>query len=164
MAAARTFPYLALGSNPHSPPGRAADPNGLCPALDIRLIGRDGLEVPTRAVIDSGASASCFPIALADQLGIEISQCRETRAATAGGPALQYEWNGGLIADVAGQRLALRAIFAPTKVALLGRADFFDAFLVSFNHRERTFMLKRMSKGGMTAWRARSFVGRMLRI
>jgi hypothetical protein len=93
------------------------------------------------AVVDSGASCSCFPVTYAEELGIDLSDCEQRTGGTAGGPAEQYVWHEGLATEICGVAITLSAVFASTKVPLLGRDDVFRHFRVLFDERRRTFTL-----------------------
>lgn len=103
--------------------------------------GRDGSTLLTRAVVDSGASCSCFPLAFADRLGIDLSECETRTGGTAAGAAEQYVWPDGLPAIVAGVEVQLDCVFTATRVALLGRRDVFSLFRVCFDEQGQVFSL-----------------------
>jgi hypothetical protein len=102
------------------------------------------MRLPTPALVDSGADSSMFPLEFAHHLGIDLGSCRREECRTAGGSATQHIWEEGLDVVVQGinRTIHLGASFSETTVVLLGRADFFQAFRVSIDHRAQRFRLE----------------------
>jgi hypothetical protein len=99
--------------------------------------------VPVAAVVDSGADETLLPLQLAVELGLESDL--ETAGSAAGvastfatwrcrlairAQVLRYGLRGPEVAW--GPELLLRPVFAEPQVALLGRADFFPHFRITF--------------------------------
>lgn len=104
---------------------------GFAPFLSLELVGPNGRVVPVMALIDSGAAWSLLPVSLAEPLGIEEI------------PASDFNVPRATVhTKVAGTEFELHPAFAPVEFAVLGRADFFEHFIVSFNEKSRTFTLQ----------------------
>jgi len=85
-----------------------------------------------------------FPLAWAKQLGIDQADCRQENCNTVAGPTVQYIWDAGVDAEIQalGVKVHLNACFSEgLPIVLLGRHDFFQRFLVSFDQRAQTFTL-----------------------
>jgi hypothetical protein len=106
---------------------------------------KDGRILPAvRAIVDSGADQSLFPMVYMTPLGIEIADCQEIDDGQgAGGTTTYYYWPHGKIkARVGTWKMELAAWFSATKVPLLGREDFFAMFSsITFDQRTRTFTI-----------------------
>jgi hypothetical protein len=119
------------------------------PALPVRLHpATSGEPVDVIGLVDSGADCACFPLIWAEILGIDLAACTVRRGSTAGGASEQYHWPTGLRAEIVGVEMPLTAVFTATPVALLGRQDFFRAFRVDFDERNRVFQLTRYEEAG----------------
>lgn len=94
------------------------------------------------ALIDSGASASAFPIHWMAKLGIQEEECEPQRLVTAGGRATQQHYPPGVVAEILGRTVRLEANFLKAPVALLGRSDFFKRFRVTFDQRKGYFFVE----------------------
>jgi Aspartyl protease len=118
----------------------------LAPALSIKLLNvRTGNMSPaTRALVDSGADSSMFPLDWAARLGIDVqNDCVESENNTAGGKTKTYYYPPGIDAVVMGQKTHLYATFGATlDILILGREDFFARFKVSFDQQAKTFTLE----------------------
>jgi hypothetical protein len=81
---------------------------------------------------------------MAAQLGIMLNDgwCDKTTAETAGGAVECWVYKPGVKARIAGEEHHLKASFcAGLKIPLLGRRDFFTAYKVAIDQRERRFTL-----------------------
>jgi hypothetical protein len=93
-------------------------------------------------LLDSGASASLFPVGLMAPFGIAEADCVEIDGVTANGPCHYWHWQqGSLTTTVQGTEVHLAAMFGPTEQVLLGRGDFFTYFKVSIDQRSQSFRL-----------------------
>jgi hypothetical protein len=128
----QTYPYSALL------------PNGsIKPAVTVLLKSLDGaVEFPIYALPDSGADRSCFPKQWAKTLGIALADCASYPVNTGNGKGRHHEWDDGLKAVIAGREIELAAQFGNINVGVLGRADFFQAFRVTFDDRKRVTIIQ----------------------
>ncbi|MGH2974738.1 MAG: hypothetical protein ACRDLL_07720 [Solirubrobacterales bacterium] len=92
-------------------------------------------------LVDSGADCSCFPLAFAETLGIDLNDCPETSVHTGNGLASHYCAREPLRALIAEREVLLTASFGPVGVPVLGRDDFFSEFLVEVDHPQRLVVL-----------------------
>ncbi len=97
---------------------------------------------PIYAIPDSGADRSCFPKEWAAPLGIKLAECTKYPVHTGNGKTNHYEWGDRLKATIAGHEIELAACFGNIKVGILGRDDFFNEFLVRFDHRKRITIIR----------------------
>lgn len=61
---------------------------------------------------------------------------------TGNGKGRHHEWGDGLKAVIAGRKIELAAQFGNINVGVLGRADFFQAFRVTFDDRKRVTIVQ----------------------
>jgi hypothetical protein len=109
----------------------------------VLLRSLDGkTEFPIYALPDSGADRSCFPMAWAEPLGIVLGECDSHVVNTGNGKATHLEWTDGLKSAIAGREVLLDARFGNINVGVLGRDDFFQHFLVTFDDRRRVTILE----------------------
>jgi hypothetical protein len=127
-----TYPYSALL------------PNGsIKPAIPVLLKSLDGtVQFPIYALPDSGADRSCFPKTWAKPLGIVLADCDSYAVNTGNGKGRHQEWGEPLKAIVAGREIELAAQFGNINVGVLGRDDFFQEFLVTFDDRKRVTIIE----------------------
>ena len=100
-----------------------------------------------QAYVDSGASWSVFHLDVAQLLGIKLSQAKRRYIALGNGSVIpiylqhiKVRFAGMEFSAPAGFSDALRVGFN-----LLGRAGFFDRFLICFNDRARVLTATRLS-------------------
>lgn len=100
-----------------------------------------------QAYVDSGASWSIFHVDVAELLGIKLTHTKKRYMALGNGSVLpihlqhiKVRFAGMEFLAPAGFSDALRVGFN-----LLGRAGFFDRFLMCFNDRKRTLTASRLS-------------------
>lgn len=123
-------------------------PNGTearTPSIPITLSGKNG-KYDFIALIDSGADISALPKSLAELLDLDLSGEKE-EASGIGGivPAVQTS----LVVEL-GKSHEQYALQIPVKVILtdeefpilLGRAGFFDKFVITFNQKEEKIFIK----------------------
>ena len=136
-----SYPYLSYAGD------------GGSPSLEVTLLGTNGYEHQTLALIDTGAEWSILPTPLAVELGAELRSefCQPTHTQHAGGLSQVHWWSGA--SDVA-QREELRVRFgdfeAPLApilepgitVVVLGRTDFLASFLLTIDQRAQRFLLE----------------------
>ena len=127
-------------------------PNGTevkTPSIPVTLIGPIA-RYDFIALLDSGADVSVVPRALAELLGLDLSGKREESFGIGGiVSAVKTNLNIEL-----GKGHEHHFIQLPVKVILtdddfpilLGRAGFFDKFVITFNQREERILLKKIQK------------------
>jgi Aspartyl protease len=113
----------------------------------ITLFDQAGNALPAkfRALVDSGADTSMFPVALMDKLGISTSDCQTVSGRGAAGADDFLFWPGGVIkARLSRWNLELTAFFGNPAIPLLGRADFFVLFRrIVFDEQTKTFTIEK---------------------
>ncbi len=127
-------------------------PNGTevkTPSIPITLSGKNG-KYDFIALIDSGADISALPKSLAELLGLDLSGEKE-EASGIGGivPAIQTS----LVIEL-GKSHEQYTLQIPAKIiltdeefpVLLGRAGFFDKFVITFNQKEEKIFLKKVQE------------------
>ena len=115
------------------------------PSIPIILKGRESFE--TLALLDSGADISAIPKAIADILGLDLSSKRSP-AFGIGGKVDSIETTMNIIVEKGHEHYAFQM---PVKVildeyefpVLLGRAGFFDKFVISFDQKQEKIALKK---------------------
>jgi hypothetical protein len=141
--AIQEHPYLFTGRR--TPTSRAL----LRPAISIKLIDRSGdILAGARALIDSGADYITFSTDWAKLLGIDIHiDCAPATASVADGRvSKRYVYTDGLEIEVADERLLLPVVMfcEDLPIALLGRHDFFERYLVLLDQPNLRFFLERL--------------------
>jgi len=136
------FPYLATGD---LAPGDIAV---LRPALPVTLLGGHGGEMTTtRALVDSGADYTTFSDEWAKLLGIELERdCARIEVGVADAKhSIRHVFTKGLQIEVVGEPMLLPVVMfcQNLPIGLLGRRDFFERYLVLFDHRNHDFFLER---------------------
>jgi len=99
--------------------------------------------IRTEALIDSGASISTFQGDLAEPLGLALDQGEKIYLQGIGGRILGYVHTIQL--QIGTEQIYCKLVFSNeliSSVNLLGRVDFFENFLVSFDERNRKVILK----------------------
>jgi hypothetical protein len=137
-------PYLFTGKR--SSVSRAI----LRPAIGIKLLDRTGDVLTTaRALVDSGADYVTFSTDWAKLLGIDIHvDCEPALASVADGRiSKRYAYTEGLDVEVAGERILLPVVMfcENLPIALLGRHDFFERYLVLVDQPNHRFFLERLA-------------------
>jgi hypothetical protein len=120
----------------------------LRPALPVTLLGGHGGEMTTaRALIDSGADFTTFSHDWAELLGIDLHRdCEQIEVGVADGKSsVRYVFTKGLQIEVVGEKMLLPVVMfcENLPIGLLGRRDFFERYLVLFDHRNHDFFLER---------------------
>lgn len=134
MARRWRLPYAALKHDSRSP------------VVDIEIHGPSGLRLGVRALIDSGADTTTFPIDMMGALGLKKLDCHKVKSATAAGTADCYVCKRLIDAEFDGEKFKLQANFMPgLPIPLLGRQDFFAHFKVSFNEQAEVVTLETYS-------------------
>ena len=117
------------------------------PSIPVTLSANGG-KYQFIALLDSGADISVIPSEVADLLGLDLTGEREEARGIGGKvPAIQ----SSLVVEV-GKAHESYSYNIPVKVILdrtdeeipilLGRAGFFDKFLITFNQKEERIILK----------------------
>lgn len=120
----------------------------LTPILDVRVHGPSKI-LALHAVVDSGASQSLFSCAVMETLGYTKPDCEESDIQVGSGMTKQYLADEGseVLVEIPslGHSLSLRPAFVEGLeggIMLLGRTDFFEQFLITFDQRASTFWLE----------------------
>lgn len=108
------------------------------PIVQVQLWHGDQ-SIHVEALVDSGAQYSLLDMAIAEALGLERRSAgvRESIGAT-GTSFPSFHWpDARLEFEFLGERIPFRGAFAPFQTAddqlnLLGRADFFQRFIIQF--------------------------------
>jgi hypothetical protein len=110
------------------------------------LFDIEGNALPARfrALVDSGADTSMFPVSLIDALGISTTECQTVTGRGADGAADFLFWPHGKIkARFNEWNLELTAFFGNPAITLLGRSDFFAVFKeIMFDESGRQFSIR----------------------
>lgn len=112
------------------------------PIISITLRHGDR-EIRTEALVDSGASISTFQGDLAQPLGLTLEAGEKLYLQGISGRVLGYAHEVQL--EVGTERIRCKIVFSNeliSSVNLLGRADFFEHFLISFDERNRKLALE----------------------
>jgi hypothetical protein len=100
-----------------------------------------------RALIDSGADYTTFSDEWAKLLGIDLDRdCDQIEVGVADAkPSTRHVFTKGLQIEVVGEKMLLPVtMFCQNlPIGLLGRRDFFERYLVLFDHRNHDFFLER---------------------
>lgn len=124
------FPYLE-------------QPSQFLPAIDI-TIAAGSKSLTVKALVDSGASISMFRAEIADYLGLRLERGEPIRLQGIGGRILGYRHR--LAATIGARRFTLPVVFSrkfTVSLNLIGRAGFFDEFIVCFDEQTRLVVLRR---------------------
>ena len=116
------------------------------PSIPILLTGKEVFE--TVALLDSGADISAMPKDVAEILGLDLSG-KITPAYGIGGSVDSVQTKVSIIIEKGHEHYSFQI---PIKVILgnydfpilLGRAGFFDKFVISFNQAQEKVLLKRV--------------------
>jgi hypothetical protein len=99
-------------------------------------------EIRTEALVDSGASVSTFQGDLASVLGLTLEVGEKIYLQGIGGRVLGYAHRVGL--TIGSEQILCKIVFSNeliSSVNLLGRADFFEHFFITFDERNRKLVL-----------------------
>lgn len=112
------------------------------PLIDVMLHGaKDSLQV--KALPDSGASFSIFRPEIADFLGIPIEAGKQMYLEGVGGRILGYLHL--LKVEVGSKKFPCKIVFSrefTVSLNLLGRDNFFEEFLITFDEQRRQIVLQ----------------------
>jgi hypothetical protein len=150
----RTFPYQQYAGD------------GGSPSLEVTLLGTNGQQHVTLALVDTGAEWSILPTWLAVELGADLDTefCRATQTQHAGGLSGAHWWNGApdgsprdeLSVGFSEFEVPLAPVLKPDITAVvLGRNDFLESFLLSVDQRSQTFTLELYDES-LSDWHART--------
>ena len=131
---------------------RVRRPSGVevkSPSIPITLSGNGG-KWDFIALVDSGADISAIPKSVAELLGLDLSGKTE-EAAGIGGVVPAIQTNISLEIQKGHEQysiqLPLKVIISDYEFpVLLGRAGFFDKFIITFDQRNEKILLKKISK------------------
>ena len=126
-----TFPYLRKGDQ-------------YFPVVDIALAVVSRRSLTVKALVDSGASYSVFRAEVLEYLGIPLRRGERLSLEGIGGRILGYRHR--IPAQVGATRFLFTVVFSQELAVsfnLLGRENFFQQFLVTFDERGRSIRLRR---------------------
>lgn len=118
------------------------------PSIPILLLGKE--KIDTIALLDSGADISALPLAIAEIIGLDLKG-EKTPAYGICGKVESVETVMDIVIEKGHERYSLRI---PVKVILgsydfpilLGRAGFFDEFVIAFDQHQERVSLKKVFK------------------
>ena len=124
------------------------------PVIPIKLIGKNGEQVETNALIDSGADYSVIFQEHAEILGIDIAKLEETTVQGVGGSSkahltkIRVQLKGPGEHRVFSFELPFMILpkHGENHPILLGRSVFFGQFEITFNELEKSVTLKPLAK------------------
>lgn len=113
----------------------------LRPMVDVDIVGRSGVIIPTEALVDSGADVSLLDMSLARAAGVAIyPQLIEHISGVSGSIDV---FPATITVQILGHRFRLRSRFAERiEPNLLGRDNFFRVFHVCFDEQNRQLDLR----------------------
>lgn len=134
------FPYIDYAGGPS-------------PSLEVILLGINGVEIPTLALIDTGGEFTAMSLALGRQLGVDESRCELVTAEWGiGDRSDQAKWwndspEGGAREEPALRVMGQEVPIAPLlredmDIVVLGRRDFLGSFKFGCDQRVETFTLE----------------------
>jgi len=124
-----TFPYLRKGQQAF-------------PVVDLTLTARSRA-LTLKALVDSGASFSVFRAEVLEHLGLRLEQGARLSLEGVGGRILGYRHR--LLAQVGTTKFFSTIVFSKeltVSFTLLGRDNFFEHFLVTFDERRQEVRLQ----------------------
>jgi hypothetical protein len=161
-AARTTVAGVGKATYPYQP--YAGD--GGSPSLEVTLLGANGREHVTVALVDTGAEWSILPTWLAVELGAELDSefCRATQTQHAGGLSGAHWWNGApdgstrdeLLVRFGEFEVPLAPVLKPDiTIVAFGRNDFLESFRFSVDQRAQTFCLELYAES-LSEWHAKT--------
>jgi Aspartyl protease len=133
----RSLPSLSLPASTEFPYATLGQGTALFPVIEVRVEMPEGELFPFQMIPDSGATGTVLPRKYAVPLGFDLRECDEVEVDTGNGRAKQYETPRPLNAQIAGREIELHACFGNIGAPVLGRKDFFSAFYVEIDERNR---------------------------
>jgi hypothetical protein len=108
----------------------------LCPIVEIAVIGPKGQRF-VKATVDSGSDDTIFPLALAEKLGIDLTNARRGRGTAVGGHTFEYPYSEVTLQLQEGdEKFLWPAIVGFSdqrkKLGLLGQSGTFEFFNILF--------------------------------
>jgi hypothetical protein len=116
-------------------------PGVLAPAVIVELIGPSN-SLRVVALVDSGANQSVLPLDLAKHLGIPLDATKRRQGLGPGGSYDVFEATNVVVARIAGIEVKLSPVLTSSPFVLLGRSDFFSAFVVTIDERDSVVTLR----------------------
>jgi len=110
--------------------------------IEVRVDLPNGGVFPFQMIPDSGATDTVLPRKYAVPLGFDLRECAKVEVETGNGRGIQYEMPRPLDAVIAGERIELHACFGDIGAPVLGRRDFFSAFYVEIDERNRIVKIR----------------------
>jgi hypothetical protein len=119
------------------------------PTIPVLLKGKSSFRMKVYALIDSGADVSVIPKGLAELLGIEMP--KETTSSFGIGGEIKTK-NSKMEVSIKKKHeehtftVPVQIILDDNAPIILGRAGFFNKFIISFDEENQKIRLKRKSK------------------
>ena len=116
-------------------------PDALIP---VTLKTRAGL-LKVQCILDSGADFTMFPRHMAELVGLDVARAPASRSMGIEGGSGIRTWLGAIDVTIGPHPLRLRCLFSSNERTpyLLGRADLFAAFSVTFDTSRQRIRLTR---------------------
>lgn len=118
------------------------------PKITVFVRTRSGYQA-YRFLLDTGADFSMVPFSMAKDLGVDLTRCpRDRCTGIEGTPLPVYHTEIGVrIGEV---ELLLRCLISENDATpfLLGRADFFSRFSITFDNQRKRIILSEISPSG----------------
>lgn len=111
------------------------------PKITVFVRARSGI-YPFRFLLDTGADFSIIPFSMAEDLGIDLAQCPMDHCSGIQGHPLRV-YHTRLVVRIGDVELTLRCLISESDTTpfLLGRADLFSRFNITFdNERKKIFL------------------------
>lgn len=124
-----------------------ATPLGLIPdcKIPISILTQFGYE-SFIFVLDTGADCSMAPLSLAEDIGIDLSQCPSYLSMGIEGKGLKT-FLGKISIKIGDEALEIRCLFADRETTpyILGRMDLFSHFSIMFDNQHNKIRFTRLS-------------------
>jgi len=115
------------------------------PIVPVKLV-HQGLELITDALVDSGAVVSVFQASISDYFGIDLFEGERIFLQGIGGRIAAYRHHIDLkIGDFSFRSTIAFSREMIPRVNILGRDDFFQHFLITFDELSRKLVLQKIN-------------------
>jgi len=115
--------------------------DNLCPIVEV-ILDKGGTKIRVDALVDSGAVISVFQGSIAEYLGIMIEEGEKRIFQGVGGKIVGYIHK--ITLQIGKTKFSCRIAFSnelTTSVNILGRIDFFEKFLITFDEANKRVKL-----------------------